>query len=104
MTLKRNLICELEIINSYNTICACLSRSVKETSEVKRYLQEEKSSNSAKIAVQFPESIDQHTIKIKEEDGRVVGTIDFGGKLIKIVTDGNIVLEDERDKSKTKIK
>lgn len=95
---------QLEIINNYNAICTGLSHCAEDTRKIKRYIQEEKESNSAKLAVQFPESIDQHAIEVKEEDGRVVGIIDFGGKLIKIVTDGNIVLEDQRGKSKTKEK
>lgn len=99
-----NVFQQLEIIGNYNTICESLSDRVKESSAIKRYLQEEKKASSAQVAVQFPESIDQHTIEIKEEDGRVVGTIDFGGKLIKIITDGDIVLDDQRDRSKAKIK
>ena len=37
-------------------------------------------------------SINAQTIEIQEENGKKVGTIDFGKRLVKIITEGDIVL------------
>lgn len=51
----------------------------------------------ATIEIKMPPSNNQHQIKINQENGRTIGVIDFGSRLIKIVTDGSIVLVPQED-------
>jgi len=44
------------------------------------------------IKLDFPPSMNVHEIEIEQKDGRKIGTIDFGGRTIQIITDGDIVL------------
>lgn len=57
------------------------------------------------VLVEFnlPESIDQREIEVHNEGGVNIGTIDFGGKTVKIVTTGDIVLVN-REKSQSRVK
>ena len=50
-------------------------------------------------------SLNQQTLFVQEENGKKVGTIDFGSRIVKIITDGDIVLtrvEEVKNKIKTK--
>lgn len=57
------------------------------------------------VQIDFPKTQNVHEIEITEEVGKKVGTIDFGKQIIKIVTEGDIVLVNktqEQPKSKKK--
>ena len=50
-------------------------------------------------------SLNQQTLFVQEENGKKVGTIDFGSRIVKIITDRDIVLtrvEEVKNKIKTK--
>lgn len=57
----------------------------------------------ATIELDLGPSQNIHEIEVVEEDGKKIGTINFGNRLIKIITDGDIVLV-KRDKRKQKQK
>ena len=50
----------------------------------------------ASVQIDFPPSINVNDIEITEENGKTIGIIDFGKQLIKIITEGDIVLVDKR--------
>ncbi len=56
------------------------------------------------VVIDFPESIDKHTITLEEKDGKKIGTINFGERSIRIITSGNIVLETQSEAKKVKKK
>ena len=56
------------------------------------------------VVIDFPESIDKHTISLEEKDGQKIGTINFGERSIRIITSGNIVLESQSEPEKVKKK
>ena len=50
-------------------------------------------------------SMNMQTITMQEENGKKVGTIDFGSRIVKIITEGDIVLtrvDEAKEKIKTK--
>lgn len=55
------------------------------------------------VEITLPQSNNSHELKVQREDGRNVGTIDFGCSSIKIITDGSIRLVKE-EPVKTKVK
>ena len=57
------------------------------------------------VLVEFnlPETTDQKQIEVHNEGGVNIGTIDFGGKTVKIITTGDIVLVN-RDKLQSRVK
>lgn len=55
------------------------------------------------VEITLPQSNNPHELKVQREDGRNVGTIDFGSSSIKIITDGSIRLVKE-EPQKTKVK
>lgn len=58
----------------------------------------------ATIELEFPASNNQHEVEISREDGKTVGTINFGNRLIRIITDGDIVLSKSEKKDRPKVK
>jgi len=48
------------------------------------------------VEIDLPPSQNQHQMEIREVEGRTVGTLDFGGRTIRIITDGDLVLVDKR--------
>lgn len=66
-------------------------------------LVEKKITQTADIELDFPPSQNLHKIEIEEANGRTIGTIDFNGRTIRIITDGDIVLaKKENEESKQK--
>lgn len=62
---------------------------------------------SGEVYVDFGLSRSQNiqTLEVTEENGKTVGTIDFGSRIVKIITEGDIVLKKiERAKDKVKQK
>ena len=57
----------------------------------------------AQIEIELPESLNKHQIEVQEEDGRKIGTLNFGSLSIKIITTGDIELV-HKDKEKQKRK
>ena len=55
-------------------------------------------SNSSDILIDLPPSQNQHRLVVKKENGRNVGTLDFGNATIRLITDGQITLVKEQDK------
>lgn len=58
----------------------------------------------ASIEIDLPKTQNQHQLVVTEEDGRTIGTLDFGGRTIKVITDGDIVLVRKINKEQPKIK
>jgi len=52
----------------------------------------------ATIEIDFPSSINNHEIEVVEENGQKIGTINFGDRTIKIITNGDIVLVNKEKK------
>ena len=56
----------------------------------------------ASIEIDLPKTQNQHQLVVTEEEGRTIGTLDFGGRTIKVITDGDIVLVRKSKKEKIK--
>lgn len=55
------------------------------------------------VEIKLPQTNNQHELNIQRENGRTIGTIDFGSASIKIITDGTIrLVKDEQAKTKIK--
>ena len=55
------------------------------------------------VEIKLPQTNNQHELNIQRENGRTIGTIDFGSASIKIITDGTIrLVKDEQVKTKVK--
>lgn len=59
---------------------------------------------NAFIQISLPPTNNQQPLKVRKEDGRTVGTLDFGPFSINLITDGSIKLVQEEAKPKTKSK
>lgn len=64
----------------------------KFSSTIDSNLEKAKKIKSATIEIDLPSSINQHSIEVFKENGRNIGIIDFGGRTVKIITDGDFVL------------
>ena len=100
----QNVYQKLEFILEYGSIRNRIINQINVSSEHKTHIAKTIKSDDAIVEMELPESINQNVIEVTKEDGRIVGTIDFGGKLVRIVTDGNIVLEDRTKEEKQKNK
>lgn len=89
--IKNEIEKELELINNKK----------KEDLSILKKIQ--RSHRKAFIELSFPPSINQHTIEVTEENGKKIGTIDFGNMAIRIITDGDVRLI-ERPKDIPKFK
>lgn len=56
-----------------------------------------KQAREASIEFDFPSSIAPYEIEVTKKDGRTVGTIDFGDRTIRVITNGNIILTNRED-------
>jgi len=54
------------------------------------------------VEIDFGNSTNLYPIEIVEEDGKTIGTINFGNQTIKIITEGDIVLIDKRNNKQKK--
>lgn len=59
-------------------------------------------SNTSDIEIDFAQTQNRHKIEVTEENGKKIGTINFGSQSIRIITEGNIILVDKKESSKTK--
>ena len=53
----------------------------------------EKYSKEVNVEITLPDSINQHQLEIKKENGSTIGKINFGNATIKIITRGSISVE-----------
>lgn len=51
------------------------------------------------IEIDLPSTNNQHGLVVTNEDGKTIGTIDFGDKIIKFITKGDIKFIDKRSES-----
>lgn len=73
-------------------------KSAIEKSEFFSKMQEFRKNHESIVEINMPQTMNRHEIKITHEDGRTVGTIDFGRQTIKIITSSDIVLVDDEGK------
>jgi len=52
----------------------------------------------------LPETLNQHKLEVVEEDGKKVGTLNFGSISLKIITSGNVELVSKPEANKVKAK
>ena len=101
--------CILRFLADYETYRNSLIGELKRTTENKSQLLSKlqiinsKYSNNVYIDFGSIETQNVKPLEVKEENGRTIGTIEFGNKVVKIVTDGDIVLN-KIEKVKAKVK
>ena len=61
-----------------------------------------KYAKAATIEIEVPETINQHTLTVKQENGEAIGEIRFGRDTIRLITKGTVVVNDSRTKEKVK--
>lgn len=54
-------------------------------------------SRTVDIEIDFPQTQNPHPIEIVEENGEKIGTLHFGGRTIRIITSGDIVLINKKE-------
>ena len=102
----------LEFIKSYPENRKTIKEAIEQyqydknmvTDSVKSSLQELKRLKDATIELDFPETLAQKEIEIEKKDGQTIGTINFGDRSIRIITNGDIVLVPKREEEKQKVK
>jgi len=99
-----------QFIKQYDTIREKIVETIKKKIKEVEYNKEvfhdyrRKYEKEASIELDLPKSMNQHELQIEEKDGKKIGTIDFGGRTIRIITDGDIVLVKKESISKRKKK
>lgn len=58
----------------------------------------------ATIELDLPETMNQHTLSVKKEDGKTIGEIKMGYGTIRIITKGNVVVAKTKEEVKVKKK
>ena len=100
---------DIVFINKYQNIRKSIVSKIKKAQRKKNvHIQKAKSiaelyKKDATIEIELPESLNKHQIEVQEEDGRKIGTLNFGSLSIKIITTGDIELV-HKDKGKVKQK
>lgn len=54
---------------------------------------EQKYAKEARVEIELPETMNQHCLEIKQENGETIGKLNFGNSVIKIITKGSITVE-----------
>lgn len=62
----------------------------------------EKYEKQASIIIDMPETVDQKEITITTSGDKKIGTIDFGDRIIQIITTSDIVLKSQEESNKVK--
>ncbi len=102
----------LEFIKSYPENRKTIKEAIEQykddknmvTDSIKSSLQELERLKDASIELNFPETLAQKEIEIEKKDGQTIGTINFGDRSIRIITNGDIVLVPKREEEKQKVK
>lgn len=99
-----------KILLNYENIKSLLLEKMKEGLEKRAITQKRMDEinkmldrNEASIEIDFPYQ-NQQQIKVTCENGKTIGTLDFGDRIIKFITSGNIVLVNQKDKDVVKRK
>ena len=101
----------VQFLTEYDRIREELITHIKNTHESKeeimRKLSQLRCKYGSEVSVDFGESnsLNIHELSVKEENGKKIGTIDFGSRIVKIVTEGDIVLtrlDELKEKVQTK--
>ena len=81
-----------------------LEYAAKQKEETKEFLGnlKKKLNPESNVEIDFGNSTNLYPIEIVEEDGKTIGTINFGNQTIKIITEGDIVLIDKRNNKQKK--
>lgn len=96
------------LLEKYSEIREVLTGKIEESvSDKKRKIDLFKSiddqySKEANIELFLPETLNPHSISLKEESGKTIGEIKMGSGIIRIITNGTILVERPKPKIKTK--
>lgn len=60
-------------------------------------LLEQKYAKESRVEIELPDTMNQHTLEVKQENGQTVGKINFGNSIIKIITKGSIIVDKQDD-------
>ena len=60
-------------------------------------LLEQKYAKEARVEIELPDTMNQHTLEIKQENGQTVGKLNFESSIIKIITRGSITVDKQED-------
>lgn len=105
-TIRKDLISKIKQIQEKNDEPDKINNRKKKEVMDEISLVDKQITQLADIEIDFPPSQNIHKIEIEEVEGRTIGTIDFNGRTIRIITDGDIVLvkkKKEEAKQKKKI-
>lgn len=72
-------------------------KDAKRKSDIIKKIDRRNLNKEAIIKIDMPDSNAKQKIVVTNEDGRTVGTIDCGDRVIKIITDGSICLVNEKE-------
>lgn len=98
------------LLEKYSEIREILKGKIEESiSDKKRKIDlfksiDEQYSKEANIELSLPETLNQHKLEVVEEDGKKVGTLNFGSISLKIITSGNVELVSKPEANKVKAK
>ena len=80
------------------------SDSIKKDTDLLFARLKEKFNKESTVEIDLGDTNNRQTIEITEEDGKKIGTINFGFQTIKIITKGEITLVNKEEKTKNKKK
>lgn len=80
------------------------SESIKKDTDLLFARLKEQFNKKSTVEIDLGDTNNRQTIEITEEDGKKIGTINFGLQTIKIITKGEITLVNKEEKTKTKKK
>ena len=96
------------LLESYSDIREELKKEIEESIDDKNRKVtlfksiDDQYSKEANIELTLPETLNPHSLTVRQEDGKAVGELRMGSGVIRIITKGSILVNNEQSRNKVK--